>query len=308
MPVAVGLGADGKATANGSDGFSGHNPADGGEGGKVEVYGYRNVINNGVLSANGGNGGTNPAVESGPVVDMVDANGNPVLNGKGNILQQQASFGQNGGQGGNGGSVLVSYGVKGGEIINNGAIEVKGGNGGDGQIALSEANLGGPGAHVAIGGNGGNAGNGGYVEFVGGIGAKLPSQVTLDNVNVSGGSGGAGGDAKVLNDCGCATPGSKGACGAPGQLKYSVTDIPGKPPTPPLFPPYPKEYPRLGEGLPSGIGPVLSYNRSIFMARAPLPIIKKKPVPPPPEVVEAPPPPKPAPPPPQKKATVRGFW
>jgi hypothetical protein len=82
---------------------------------------------------------------------------------------------------------------------------------------------------------------------------------------------------------------------------------PPPPPTPPLFPPYPKEYPRLGDTLPPGINQVLNYNRSIFLARAPLPIIQKR-TPPPPVVVPPPAPVKPKPKPPQKKATVRGYW
>jgi hypothetical protein len=92
------------------------------------------------------------------------------------------------------------------------------------------------------------------------------------------------------------------------------TPPPPPPPTPPSPPPpptegrtlYPKEYPRLGETLPPGVGPVINYNRSIFMARSPLPIIKKRVIPPPVKPVPTPIFKKPAPP--QKKAPVRGYW
>lgn len=281
---------NGQISANGGHGFNGYMPSNGGEGGLVEFKGDT-VENNGQLTANGGNGGTNPDVERGPVVDGY-----------------QVSLGQDGGHGGNGGAVVVSYNTG---ISNKGSIEVKGGNGGAGQEAIADTQ----GAQqVALAGNGGNGGYGGLVKFYG-----EPGPDVLNNVNVNGGTGGQGGAATVQSDCGCATPGSKGACGAPGQI-VTVPKPPvctgGKcappPPNspPPLFPLYPKEYTTLGDTLPPNAGNVLSYTRSIFLARSPLPIIKKKePIPPPPPpakvmVVK----PKPQPKPPQKKVPVRGYW
>lgn len=290
----VRIGGDAQITANGANGTIGTTngvPENGGDGGAVRIYAVRHVVNDGLIAANGGNGSYNPDI----------ANGAPV-NGV------QESYGEHGGNGGNGGGVLISYGKT---VSNNGRIEVKGGNGGAGQQAIAED----PNAykHVAVGGNGGNGGNGGEVEFIGGKGATLPSQIALNNINVNGGSGGSGGSASIpANSCGCVEQGSKGACGVPGQIKMSVDKLPPDTPpnTPPGYPPYPREYTRLGEALPGGVGPVLSYNRSIFMARAPLPIIKKKTPPPPPKVTQIVPPPvvpKPKAP-PQKKQTVRGYW
>jgi hypothetical protein len=293
------IGANGKILANGADGFTGFNPTNGGDGGVVSVTAAQNLDNDGLIAANGGNGGTNPDIAHGPVSDAVDADGNPLLNEDGSPFKQQASFGQDGGHGGNGGTVYVSFQKN---MTNAGAIEVKGGNGGDGQQAVSDTEIDGPHEHIAFGGNGGDGGTGGYVEFRG-----LPSQDVIDHVNVAGGSGGQGGAAATLNNCGCATPGAGGACGAPGRIAMLPNLPPPPPPTPPLFPPYPKEYPRLGDTLPPGINQVLNYNRSIFLARAPLPIIQKR-TPPPPVVVPPPAPVKPKPKPPQKKATVRGYW
>lgn len=280
---------NGLISANGGHGFNGYMPSNGGEGGLVEFAGDT-VENNGQLTANGGNGGTNPTVEEGPVVDGY-----------------QVSLGQNGGNGGNGGAVVVSYNTS---ISGKGTIEVKGGDGGAGQQAFAGAQ----GAHQdAIAGNGGNGGFGGLVKFYG-----EPGPDVLNNVNVNGGTGGQGGAASILSDCGCATPGSKGACGAPGQ----IVTVP-KPPVctggtcappppnspPPLFPLYPKEYTTLGDTLPPNSGNVLSYTRSIFLARSPLPIIKKKePIPPPPPAKVMVVKPKPKPKPPQKKVPVRGYW
>jgi hypothetical protein len=298
----VKIGPNGKILANGADGFTGYNPTNGGNGGEVHVSATNTVDNDGLIAANGGNGGTNPAIESGPVSDAVDANGNPQLNDDGSPFKQQASFGQDGGHGGNGGNVYVSFQK---DMTNNGAIEVKGGNGGDGQQAVSDSPINGPAEHIAFGGNGGNGGIGGYVEFHGN-----PSQLVLSHVNVDGGHGGQGGAAAVLNNCGCATPGAGGACGAPGHIAVLpyIPPTPPTPPTPPLFPPYPKEYPRLGDTLPPGLGQVLNYNRSIFLARAPLPIIQKRTPPPPPPAPPAPVKPKPKPKPVQKKVPVRGYW
>lgn len=279
----------GLIAANGANGFNGYNPTDGGNGGTVSVKADNNLNNDGLIAANGGNGGTNPAVERGPITP--DEVGNP----------QQTSIGQNGGNGGNGGTINVSFR---GTMTNGGAIEVKGGNGGNGQEAVADNTVG---AHqIANGGNGGNGGTGGDVNFNG-----IPSQSVLDHVNVSGGSGGQGGAAAVKSDCGCATPGAKGACGAPGK----ITMTPYKPPTPPntpntpLYPLYPREYPRLGDTLPPNTSQVLNYNRSIFLVRAPLPIIQKKPTPPPPPPAPVKPViPKPKPKPIQKKVPVRGYW
>lgn len=282
------IGPNGQLLANGADGINGYNPTSGGNGGEISVSTEKNLDNDGLIAANGGNGGTNPAVERGPVSN--DEAGNP----------QQVSLGQDGGHGGNGGTIKVSFK---GSMTNNGMIEVKGGNGGNGQEAFADE----PGVHqIASGGTGGNGGTGGKVHFNG-----IPTQDVLNNVNVSGGSGGQGGAAATQSDCGCATPGTKGACGAPGE----ITMTPHKPKTPPdtpnnpLYPLYPKEYPRLGDTLPNNTPQVLNYNRSIFLARAPLPIIQKKtPPPPPPAPVKPPVVPKPKPKPPQKKVPVRGYW
>lgn len=280
------IGPTGQILANGADGFSGYNPTSGGNGGLVQVSAKNNLDNNGLIAANGGNGGTNPTTAVGPT--------NTVVDGAGHTLNQQVSLGQNGGNGGNGGQVEVSFG----QITNSGSIEVKGGDGGAGQLAYAGA----IGAHqYADGGNGGNGGDGGFVKFFGN-----PSQAVIDHVNFQGGHGAAGGAATTQSSCGCATPGSAGGCGKPGG--YSV--IPNIPHTPhtPLYPPYPREYTRLGDTLPGSVGQVLNYNRSIFLARAPLPVIQKKDAPPPPPVVVPPVKkvvkPKPAP----KRVPVRGYW
>ena len=282
------VGPNGQLLANGADGSSGYNPTNGGNGGMVLVSANKNLDNNGLIAANGGKGGTNPNTEVGPVSSVVD--------GAGHTVQQQVSNGQNGANGGNGGNVEVYFKD---HITNNGKIEVVGGDGGKGQAAYADAY----GAHqYANGGTGGNGGDGGFVKFYG-----TPSQAALDHVNVSGGSGAAGGAAATKSACGCATPGTAGACGKPGG--YSVTPYtPPKPPTTPLYPPYPREYTRLGDSLPGNVGQVVNYNRSIFLARAPLPVIQRKAPPPPPVVV---PPPvrkkvvhKPAP----KRVPVRGYW
>lgn len=278
------IGPTGQLIANGADGSNGYNPGNGGDGGMVLVSADKNLDNGGLIAANGGNGGTNPDTAVGPVETVVD--------GAGNTIQQQVSNGQDGGHGGHGGQVEVYFKDK---ISNNGAIEVKGGNGGDGQVAYA----GEPGVHqYANGGNGGNAGDGGFVKFFG-----TPSQAVIDHVNFQGGSGGQGAAATTQSACGCATPGSAGTCGKPGG--YSVTPY-TPPPTPPLYPPYPREYTRLGDTLPGATTQVLNYNRSIFLARAPLPVIKKKVVPPP--VVVPPAPKKVTPKPAPKRVPVRGYW
>lgn len=296
------IGADGKLLANGADGVMGYNPTNGGKGGEVLVTAKNNIDNNGLIAANGGNGGANPDVSRGPVSNAVDQDGNLQYDEHGNVIQQQVSFGQNGGNGGDGGTVVVSYQ---GKMTNNGAIQVLGGNGGNGQEAISDSQ---GGVHqIAYGGNGGNGGTGGYVEF-----RANPSQDVLNNVNVNGGTGGQGGAASTASNCGCAVPGAKGACGAPGRISVLPNKPPPTPPTtpPPLFPPYPREYPRLGDTLQPGAPQVLNYNRSIFLARSPLPIIQKKapPAPPPPPAPIKPAIPKPKPAPPQKKVPVRGYW
>ncbi|HEY9687366.1 MAG TPA: hypothetical protein V6C52_10355 [Coleofasciculaceae cyanobacterium] len=332
------VGADGQMTANGSDGVVGNNPTDGGNGGLVNLVASAELNNDGLITANGGNGGTNPDVARGTVSRFykgqelfTDQNGTYVLKGQDgqgnpvytdewgspisvnpadlNAAYVQHSIGQNGGNGGDGGTVLVRYGTT---ATSNGAIEVVGGNGGDGQMAVADAQ--GPEfpAQIAQGGNGGNGGTGGYVELIGGVGAKLPSASTLANINVNGGSGGYGGSADTKNDCGCEIPGSNGACGAPGKITYRVDEKPSEKPPTPLFPPYPKEYPRLGDALPGRQSPVLSYTKSIFLARAPLPVIQKRQPPPKKvmftQIVPAPATPAPKPQPPQKKKVVRGFW
>lgn len=289
----------GRVSADGGNGFSGDNPSDGGNGGVVKAASDGDLSNDGLLTANGGNGGTNPNVAEGPVQDAVDEYGN--------VFPQQFSQGQNGGRGGNGGEVHVAFDTS---ISNKGSIQVIGGNGGDGQAAQSTAPYV---DQVAHAGNGGDAGTGGKVFFYG-----VPGQDVLNNVNISGGSGGQGGNATVSNACGCATPGAGGACGAPGEIHITpkppctqggTCSPPPKPPENPLFPLYPKEYSSLGDTLPPNAGNVLSYNRSIFLARSPLPIIQKKTPPAPP-----PQPPakimlvKPKPKPPQKKVPVRGYW
>jgi len=282
------IGSTGQVIANGADGSSGFNPGNGGNGGMVLVSANKHLDNDGLIAANGGNGGTNPTTEVGPVSTTVD--------GAGNTVQQQVSNGQNGGNGGNGGQVEVYFKD---QITNNGAIEVKGGNGGDGQVAFAGENY----VHqIANGGNGGNGGDGGFVKFFG-----TPSQAVIDHVNFQGGEGGHGATANVQSACGCATPGVSGACGKPGG--YSVTPYsppPTTPPVTPLYPPYPREYTRLGDTLPGSTTQVLSYNRSIFLARAPLPVIQKKVVPPPPPVVI--PPKKVTPKPAPKRVPVRGYW
>ncbi|WP_373531176.1 hypothetical protein [Vampirovibrio sp.] len=287
---------DGVISANGGNGHNGYNPSNGGEGGLV-VFAGDTVEHNGQLAANGGHGGTNAFPSRGTVV-----------NG------QQVSVGQNGANGGNGGAVLVAHRTS---ISGTGSIEAKGGNGGNGQEAIADANH----AHqTARGGNGGDAGFGGLVRFHGD-----PGQTIINNVNVNGGSGGQGGYASVASDCGCATPGAGGACGAPGQIEIVAKppcsggadcsptppqQIPGNPTTPisPLFPLYPKEYGNLGDTLPPNAGNVLSYTRSIFLARSPVPIIRKKVVVPPPQppakIMVVQPQPKPV----QKKVPVRGYW
>jgi hypothetical protein len=284
------IGSTGQLIANGADGSNGYNPSNGGDGGMVLVSANKNLDNDGLIAANGGHGGTNPDTAVGPVETVID--------GAGNTVKQQVSNGQDGGNGGNGGQVEVYFKN---QMTNNGAIEVKGGDGGDGQVAYA----GDHGVHqIANGGNGGNGGDGGFVKFFGN-----PSQAVIDHVNFQGGEGGQGAAATVQSACGCATPGVSGACGKPGG--YSVTPYtpPPTPPTPPLYPPYPREYTRLGDTLPGATTQVLNYNRSIFLARAPLPVIKKKEIPPPPPPVVIPPAPKKVTPKPApKRVPVRGYW
>lgn len=272
---------NGAFAANGGDGFVGYNPTNGGNGGYVDIKSQNRLDNNGLILSNGGNGGENPDVAIGSVWE-----------GK------QWTPGQDAGHGGNAGQITLSF--KKNSITNNGYITANGGNGGNGQDAVSND----PRAteHYAKGGNGGNGGNGGLVEFYG-----LPSRSVLDHTFVSGGSGGRGGQSDP-SKCGCV--GSSGTCGQPGQIAiHPPNELPPPPPTPPQFPLYPRENLRNNEGLP-GAASVLSYNRSIFLARAPLPIIQKRRKPPV-EVAPPPPPPpnpKPKPAPPKRKATVRGYW
>lgn len=281
-------------SANGGNGFVGWNAVttNGGNGGHVSILAPKNQVNNsGTISVDGGHGGYNPDTAVGPVI--------PAPYGG----TAQTSLGQDGGRGGDAGSIVLAFNTN--KISNTGIISARGGNGGNGQDALAND----PAAdnHYAVGGNGGNGGNGGFVEFYG-----QPSQAVLDNTKVDGGSGGQGGAAEP-KDCECS--GSGGACGSPGKIVVHPPDTPPPPPPPPPDapppPPYVRDNLRVGDSLPAGVGSVISYNRSIFMARAPLPIIQRKPAPPPPPAPEptpAPENPKPKPVPPKKRVPVRGYW
>ena len=212
---------NGIISANGGNGYNGWQPSNGGNGGVVEFEG-NDVNHAGRFTANGGHGGSNPNVVRGSVVNGT-----------------QNSRGEDGGNGGQGGTIVVTHHRS---INGSGSTEVMGGNGGAGQKAVADAK----GAHqIAYGGNGGNAGNGGLVRFYG-----EPGQDILNNVNVNGGSGGQGGIASVKTDCGCAENGAAGACGGSGQVEILPKPVcvgpacgpnPPGPPATPILPLDPKQ-------------------------------------------------------------------
>jgi len=291
----IAIGPTGKVLAEGAAGFIGYNPTNGGDGGFIRlVANDGRVDNNGLVSVNGGDGGFNPDPAIGPVILAKEGN---------NCVWQQTSLGQNGGNGGHAGQVQIAFKENG--FSNNGMITANGGKGGNGQEARADDAK--ATSHYSHGGDGGNGGNGGLVHLYG-----RPSDSSLANIQVNGGEGGKGGIA-VPNKCHGACNGQPGIPGQPGEI--IVTPPPETiTPNTPLPPPYPKENTRIGDTLPGALGPLVNYNRSIFMARAPLPIIQKKPKP----VIVPPPPPPPAKPkavyhappkkPVKKRVPVRGYW
>lgn len=290
----------------------GSQPTAGGNGGEIRLDACKDIHNDGVISVNGGNAGKFTADAQGSAKDVYGANG---LNG------------------GDAGKISFTYR---GEMTAgpNSSIQAKGGNGADGQSAKTDS------VHTAYGGKGGDGGKGGTVEFS----APVVTDAVKNTVDVKGGDGGKGGNQPSgCNACDAdkKVPGDDGAPGDNGGIVLKPAPAPCptceepppppvctggdcSPPPPPVTPPitpprrtslpdgrtlYPKEYPRLGETLPGRVGPLLNYNRSIFMARAPLPIVKKRPaklfparvLPPPPVVMKKPRPP-------QKRVMVRGHW
>jgi len=297
-----------KISANGSNGQNQTafdcgctiNPVHGGNGGKITLEACKNIIQYGTVTANGGNAGSfvTPENGHGAPTDLQGANG---LNG------------------GNGGKIVFAYHE--GLITRPESItQARGGNASNGQDANPM-----PG-HIAIGGKGGDGGDGGTII------AKGPELTSAARATMSVRGGAAGKEGNFGAICtSCTKPGEPGAPGNPGQIiKKNVTAdcpycAPGGPPGPPIAPPvtppttppgtpptqtiFPKDYPQLGSSLPGNVGPLVNYNRAVYMARSPLPLEKRIVVPPKPAVVPAVPAPKlhkAAPP--QRKIPVRGYW
>lgn len=329
------IGQNGKVSANGANGdFSVDAAGTGGNGGVVEVAAINSVENNGLISVNGGQGASFSDAATGYITSDYDGQGREIYetaSGErffkdpdtgvffdacdqvvecppGDIapVQREFSQGLNGGNGGNAGIVLV--GSYTGELSNAGLIEAVGGNGGRGQDATAQSVLPGSGVRVAIAGHGGNGGQGGLVSFVGN-----PSQSALDNVDVSGGQAGLGGSASVLNPCtDLAVDGNPGTPGQPGLITVTpscpVTPPPApkvRNPRPRLLPPFLVHYPSLGDTLPGQQPNLVSYTRSVFLARSPLPIVKRPTFT---QVLEMKPSSPPPQPPVQRKKLIRGYW
>ncbi len=271
-------------------------PTVAGNGGLISLNACKDVIIDGKVLAPGGRAGQYLYEAKGPIDEH---EGGP----------------QNGLNGGNGGTINITY--RDNFIVGDKAkIRANGGNASDGQTATLP--------HYT-GGKGGDGGNGGTVNLTwdSAQGATAPSAQALSHIGVYGGKAGRGGNADKCNNC--FPHGENGAPGTPGKITKKDTTLSACPtgectPTPPVTPPvvtpptptptgralYPREYPRLGEALPPGIGPVLSYNRSVYVARSPLPFVKKQVVPAPPVVKPVPVVRKPKPA--QKKVPVRGYW
>jgi hypothetical protein len=305
------IGNYGKISANGASGVDQTRvdgsccytqPSKGYDGGNVFLEACKNIIQYGTITANGGNAGRFTVTDNGMP--------NP---------KPRDIFGENGLNGGNGGNVVFAY--HGALITRAGSLtQVKGGDAANGQNATPMG-----GGFTATGGKGGDGGNGGNIIVKGPL-------LTMDNKSTFDLSGGkAGKEGNLGAACGsCTLPGLPGAPGNPGHIikKTPTADCPYcapglppgpppvTPPTPPTTPPttppgntiYPKENPQLGGTLPGNIGPLVNYNRSVYMARSPLPLEKRIAVAPPvtPKVVPAPKLRKPAPP--QRKIPVRGYW
>jgi hypothetical protein len=323
---------NGKVVANGADAaFSPANPSGvGGKGGTISITAKNVIENNGLVAVNGGQGATFQQAATGVVSADYDAQGREIYQSASGtrlfkdpdsgvffdacdrivtcppgdlvLVQREVAQGQNGGIGGNAGSINLASST--GQITNTGLIEAVGGKGGNGQDAIAQTPFSGPGVHVAMGGNGGQGGNGGFVNIIGN-----PDQSSLDGIDVSGGQGGLGGAASILNPCtDLAVPGDPGSPGDPGLVTVTRV-VPVAPAVGRnrnlLLPPFLISYPSLGDTLPGAQPSLVSYTRSVFLARSPLPIVKK------PTFTQVlklnPAPPQPAPP-AQKKRIIRGYW
>jgi len=299
-----------KISANGSNGQNQTsfdcgctiNPVHGGNGGKIVLEACKNIIQFGTVTANGGNAGSFTVAENGHTG-----------------MTPQDLQGANGLNGGNGGKIVFAY--REGLITRPGSItQARGGKGADGQDANPM-----PG-HIAIGGKGGDGGDGGTIIVKG---PELTSAARA-TMSVRGGAAGKEGNFGAICTS-CTKPGEPGAPGNPGHIikKQPTADCPycapGGPPGPPITPVtpttptpgtpptqtiFPKDYPQLGSSLPGNVGPLVNYNRAVYMARSPLPLEKRIVVPPKPAVVPQAPPPvklhKPAPV--KRKIPVRGYW
>lgn len=298
------IGHNGLVSANGANGCSNCDPTPGGDGGIVHLVAGNNITNNGLVQANGGKGGNNNSTAQGVIEQLDDCE------------TVEATVGGKGANGGNGGQIYVTYN----KLHNNGLLQAAGGNGGHGgnAIALNPHAT----YHYAQGGQGGNGGDGGYIQLAG-------CSDCVRNVDVDGGKAGKGGNAQVYkDDCGdnagnIAVKGQKGQHGDVGAVVNIMKDC-DTPPEPPVTPPsiVNNPPPRDGEApyykekfapndMASRINPaVLAFDRSIFLARAPIPKfvvrrpVKEEPVAVP-AVVE---PVKPRASKVVPKRVVRGFW
>jgi hypothetical protein len=297
-----------KISANGANGVNqlSHGccytqPSKGSDGGSIFLEACKNIIQYGTITANGGNAGH----------FIVADNGLP------NTTPRDIK-GENGLNGGNGGTILLAY--HGGLITRAGSLtQAKGGNGANGQDATPMPGF------TATGGKGGDGGDGGTIVVKG----PVLTNASRNTLNVDGGQAGKEGNFGSICTS-CTIPGLPGAPGAPGHIvkQFPTADCPycapglppGPPPVtpPPVIPPttppgqtiVPVVNPGPGRPFAPNSGPVISYNRAVYMARSPLPLEKR--------VAAAPAPPRAVTPPPRvmmhratppkRKIPVRGYW
>ncbi len=182
----------GVVRANGGDGVF-DDPGYGGHGGTIAMIAGNDIINDCIITANGGNGAdvTGP---NGVVIDNGTAAGGGVVNASVNLHPNSQSF-YHGGDGGNGGVIGFSYANT---MTNNGLIAANGGNGGKGgdaeAYATSIQQAGSATANAfARGGRGGDGGSGGVIVFSGD-----DNPTGTGSINANGGQGGDGGYAWAI--------------------------------------------------------------------------------------------------------------
>jgi len=156
---------NGLVTANGGNALNSTDAAgDGGDGGAIALLAAADFENNGVIRANGGNGG-NSIIH----VGTYGADNGAAIGG-GEFASVSDASGFTGGNGGNGGAIAISaYSA----VVNTNLIEANGGNGGKGADATANdydpmswepsVKVNAYAQAEAYGGNGGDAGNGGLV-------------------------------------------------------------------------------------------------------------------------------------------------